>query len=177
MPGSLERAALTRLERRLDGRVLVLGSTPLELAATAVRVDAPVDEAALHAIHGEHDAAVIGGWGRGLTPARVARRARELVREGGVVAFVVPTLRSGWRRAQGALLGAFRRQSPVLFEELCEAMLRARLADVTGAELSGSRGLGVVTARVVSLAPGLDAAESSVRTIASLREPSQKIGS
>lgn len=172
---ALEQELSALLRGRLVGHVLVVGKCPVDLEITGVRAaKAPADRGELQQLGADYDAAVIAGWGKDLEAEEVARALRERVRVGGSVVFLVPTSRRGWRGARSALLGAFRGQAPVPFEELCEAVFRAGLRAIVARELEGGRGLGLIAARVVESAA--QAGESSVRTLSSLREPSQKIG-
>ncbi|MFC1464380.1 MAG: hypothetical protein ACFLMY_05975 [Candidatus Brachytrichaceae bacterium NZ_4S206] len=93
------------------------------------------------------DVALLGALG-GAAPLDVARSVVPRVRPGGVVAFVLPTPRAGLKGATSSLLAMFRRQAPVLLEELCEALLIAGLDEVSARELDDASGTSLVWGRV-----------------------------
>jgi hypothetical protein len=129
---------------RLSGAILAIeaGSLVAELGASVVEVPAPESEPfTLPA--GQHDVAIVGGLG-GATPLGLARALAPVVRSGGAVVFALPTTRHGLKGATGSLLGMLRRKKPVLFEELCEALLIAGLADIRARELADSSGTSIV---------------------------------
>lgn len=97
---------------------------------------------------GPFDAVVIGA---GADPLQaVALEARGCVREGGVLALVVPVEREGLRAAtQRAALMFDRRARVRPLEDACAALLEARVSRVEVIEIEGARGEVVVHGRVV----------------------------
>jgi hypothetical protein len=147
--------ALERLLARLlgGGSVLAVGGPPLAPSSTVRELARPQSgeelEQSLETVgDAAYDAALLASWGPDLTPEELARAVRDKVRPGGVIVITAPTTRRGWRGARGALVGMIKRRKPVPLEELCEALLLARLRDVSARELDGSTALGVVWATV-----------------------------
>lgn len=145
------------LERLLEGgSLLAIGAEsllPLGASRTVrelPRPDSGVElEQSLESVgDAAYDAALVASWGPDLSADGLCRAVREKVRPGGVVVITAPTQRSGWRGARGALIGLIKRRKPVPLEELCEALLLARLRDVAAEELEGPSALGVVWASV-----------------------------
>ncbi len=132
----------------LGGAVLAVEAGPWVAAFGAeVRELAAPEGEVPELPEGIHDVAIVGGLGA-ATPLSMARALLSVVRPGGVIAFALPTTRQGLKGATGSLIGMLRRKKPVLFEELCEALLIAGLVDVRGRELSDSSGTSIVWATV-----------------------------
>jgi hypothetical protein len=128
----------------IGGAVLAIDASPMvaELGASVRELPAPEGESfALPS--GPHDAAIVGSLG-GVSALALARALTLTVRPGGVVAFALPTTRHGLKGATGSLIGMLRRRKPVLFEELCEALLVAGYREIRARELEDSSGTSIV---------------------------------
>ncbi|AKF09240.1 hypothetical protein [Sandaracinus amylolyticus] len=122
-------------------RVLWIGVSPID-ALDAAR---GANRASLDALPSDarFDAVVLGPTASGLVDASAAVRA--CVREGGVIAMVLPVERAGLRAFTQRALGAFdatRRARPL--EEACGALLSAGVAPVKVIDVKGALGEAVV---------------------------------
>ncbi len=135
---------LSTIGPAVDGAVLAVGAGAMvaALGASVRELPAPEGEA-FEAPEDVHDAAIVGSLG-GATPLTIARALTRSVRSGGVIAFALPTTRQGLKGRAGSLIGMLRRKKPVAFEELCEALLVAGLAEIRARELSDSSGTSIV---------------------------------
>jgi hypothetical protein len=129
------------------GRVLAIEAEAVARALGAAAVHSVSELPSSAEALDPFDAALVAELG-GVAPSSVARAVSSRVRPGGLVAFVVPTPRSGLKGAASSLLGLWRRRPPVLLEELCEALLIAGLEEVSARELDDAAGTSVVWARV-----------------------------